>query len=77
MAAKAETKKAPQRPFEVDEKSGSAGLAIYRRGWPDGSDIFFLSLAGTGFEASCVMTPDDLRELRRWINAEIGEDEDA
>lgn len=76
MAATAETQKAKQRPFEVDEKPGSAGLMVYRRGWPDGSDIFFLALAGTGFEASCVMTPDDLRELRRWINAEIGEDEE-
>lgn len=54
------------------DKARGAEFSIGERATRDG---YFVSLSGYGVEASRFLSADDLRDIRDWINRELGEGE--
>jgi hypothetical protein len=62
--------------FEISESAryGAAVTVGPVSSYHHHSGRYQLQLSGHGFEANHYLSEDDLRELRDWINEEIGDD---
>lgn len=63
------------RDFEIAESAryGAALTVGPAASYHHHSGRYQIQLSGHGFEASNFLSEDDLRELRDWINEELGE----